>query len=158
MAFSASCFKQLKHPSGVYHGTASSDVPLGKAPLQPPPPFTMWGGNLRTEGWWSKHHHSTPVSSHLEERGLTDKPKGLQCLVPGAGHTLLTCMCGRSTPWIYAELKGPPGSSRPTHCTHRESKVQRGQVMVPLCTVGWWLAKQDQHRIGLPLPGSPLAP
>ena len=131
---------------------------LGKHLYNPPPQFTMWGGNLRTEGWWSKHHHSTPVSSHLEERGLTDKPKGLQCLVPGAGHTLLTCMCGRSTPWIYAELKGPPGSSRPTHCTHRESKVQRGQVMVPLCTVGWWLAKQDQHRIGLPLPGSPLAP
>ena len=68
------------------------------------------------------------MSSHPEEGGLTDKRKDLQCVVPGAGHTLLTCMCGRSTPRIYAELKGPQRSSRPARCTHRESKVQRGQV------------------------------
>ena len=68
------------------------------------------------------------MSSHPEEGGLTDKPKDLQYLVPGEGYTLLTCTCRRSTPWLYAELKGPQRSSRPTRCTHRESKVQRGQV------------------------------
>lgn len=97
------------------------------------------------------------MSSQLAEGGLTDQPKDLQCLVPGAGHPLLTRTCRRGTPWIDAELKELQRSSRPSHFTHRETEVQRGQGDGANLH-GWLVVGQDQHRASLPLLGSRLAP
>ena len=64
------------------------------------------------------------------------------------GHSLDICRTERASEIIQ---------TYPLH-TQGKQGPERVRLMVPLCTVGWWLVKQDQRRMGLPLPGSPLAP